>query len=214
MDKNYIIEQLERSGKKQAQLARFLDLDPTVVNKIVKGRRLIKSDEADQIRVFFGDAPSSSVEYTAAPTNALPLIGNVQAGAFIEAFELETDEFFPAFGSVASKENVFCLKVIGDSMDIVYPEGTILYCQQLSDYAADLKNGKRVIVKRRKAADLFEVTVKEYSSSGNTTTLTPLSKNKKHKAVKFTNGGNHHHDAGAPDLEVWAIVIGAYQVEG
>lgn len=213
MDNKYVIEQLQRTGKKQAQLARFLGLDPTVINKIVKGRRQIKSDEADQIRVFFGEFPTSNVEITTNPSSALPLIGYVQAGAFIEAFEYETDEFFPAFGPVANKENVFCLKVIGDSMDIVYPEGTILYCQQLSDYAPDLKNGKRVIVKRRKSGDLFEVTVKEYSVAGNTTTLTPLSKNRKHKALSFTNGGNHHHDAGTSDIQVSAVVVGAYIME-
>jgi len=219
MNRDYILKQLAATGRKQVELARYLDLDPSVVNKILKGKRLIKSEEADKIRLFFNDTLTPSfdhstiIELVEETQVRAPLIGNVQAGAFIEAFELETSECVPIFGELTKYQHPFGLRVLGDSMDKVYPSGSVLVCQQLSDYPRDLQSGNRVVIKRRAAGDLFEVTVKEYSTDGSAVILTPKSNNPKHKPQKIINGDIEHHSAGAPDLEIWAVVIGSMHSE-
>lgn len=164
--------------------------------------------------ILYGDNAaeqlSEGLEHIPIGKHVVPLVGNVQAGAFIEAFEEIPTDFYPAVGAMETKANVFCLRVIGDSMNKIYPEGSILYCQKLDDYLPDLKNGKRVVVKRRAAGDLFEATVKQYSCKGNIATLTPLSNNAKYKTLTIKNNGEHHHGAGSPDIEIWAVVVGSY----
>ncbi len=219
MDKEYIIQKLSETGFTQLALAKYMDLDPTIINKIVKGKRGIKAEEADKIRTFFNDIltedaiKAHNVQLVSGSPSTVPLIGNVQAGAYIEAFELEPMEHLPIIGELTKYKNTFALRVLGDSMDKVYPEGTLLICQQLSDMAADLRDGHRVIVKKRATGDLFEVTVKEYSHDGHQKVLTPLSHNPKYKKQRISNGNIDLHQAGAPDLEVWAVVIAAYSLE-
>lgn len=53
VDGTWLQKRLQESGKSQAALARYLNLAPPVINKIIKGRRAIKAAEADQIRAFF-----------------------------------------------------------------------------------------------------------------------------------------------------------------
>ena len=59
VDAAWVRKQLHDSGRSQADLARFLKLAPPIVNKIVKGKRLIKAVEADRIREFFRAARSA-----------------------------------------------------------------------------------------------------------------------------------------------------------
>jgi transcriptional regulator with XRE-family HTH domain len=53
MNQLEILRLLTESGRTQRDLARHLGVDPSIVNKIIKGTRQIKADEADQIRSFF-----------------------------------------------------------------------------------------------------------------------------------------------------------------
>lgn len=52
-------KRLDETGRSQADLARHLKLAPPIINKIIKGRRLIKSKEADEIRAYFRIGPAT-----------------------------------------------------------------------------------------------------------------------------------------------------------
>ena len=52
MDGKWIAAELERAGKSQSDLARALNLIPSQVNKMIKGRRRITAAEGDAIRAF------------------------------------------------------------------------------------------------------------------------------------------------------------------
>lgn len=224
MKREWIEKRLKALGKKKIELARQLGLPHTRVTEIIKGTRsilskeipgtamLLEMSEADLLRSLdnnkFLSSDETELREEPLPNEVGPLIGNVQAGAFIEAFEEAPIALYPIVGRARGRHGVFCLRVLGDSMNQFYPEGTIIFCQRLID-GPELRDGKHVIVKRRAAGDLFEATVKEYTSKGKKTILTPLSSNKKHEAIEIENNGEHHHDAGVPDVEIWAVVLSA-----
>ena len=90
--------------------------------------------------------------------------GEVQAGVWREAWEVPDDEWERYTGRAdvtAPLRERFGLRVVGDSMNAVYPPGTILDC---TAYHGDFQipNGKRVIVQRVRDYDGIETTVKEY----------------------------------------------------
>lgn len=94
----------------------------------------------------------------------IPIQGEVQAGIFRERLEYDESEWETFTGAPnveAPISHRFGLKVEGDSMDMLYPPGTILECVRYwGDHA--IPNGKRVIVQRVSDDDTYETTVKEY----------------------------------------------------
>jgi phage repressor protein C with HTH and peptisase S24 domain len=54
MEVMWILQQLEKTGQTQRSLADGINMTPSQLNKIIKGRQRLKSDEADRIRRFFG----------------------------------------------------------------------------------------------------------------------------------------------------------------
>jgi phage repressor protein C with HTH and peptisase S24 domain len=59
MDAEWIRKQLTKPGKSQAGLARHLGLNPSQVNRILSGNRLIKLNEVEAIQQYFGEKRSS-----------------------------------------------------------------------------------------------------------------------------------------------------------
>lgn len=64
MDAKWLQDQLARTGKSQADLARYLELPPTTINKMVKGRRKILAREGDKMRAFFAVQTESTSAHT------------------------------------------------------------------------------------------------------------------------------------------------------
>lgn len=63
VDGKWLAEQFTKTGRTQKALADFLGLDPTQVNKMVKGKRKIWAPDADQIRVFFNTPPPANASH-------------------------------------------------------------------------------------------------------------------------------------------------------
>lgn len=89
--------------------------------------------------------------------------GEVVAGVWREAWELEPDEWevFTGRADIAAPlRERFGLRVVGDSMNEIYPPGTIIECVAY-DGEEIIQTGKRVVVKRERLDGTFETTVKE-----------------------------------------------------
>lgn len=98
------------------------------------------------------------------PGPTLFIKGQVKGGYFAEAWEVNEDEWERYTGRAdvtAPVRKRFGLRVVGDSMNEVYPPGTILDCVSRDPYE-EIPNGKRVIVRRKRIGDGIETTVKEY----------------------------------------------------
>lgn len=89
--------------------------------------------------------------------------GEVAAGVWREAWEWPQDEWESFMGLPDLPwpiESLFGLRVEGESMNLLYPPGTILECTRyINDFV--IPSGKRVVVLRERAGGEYETTVKE-----------------------------------------------------
>jgi len=91
--------------------------------------------------------------------------GAVAAGVWREAVQWEEADWFPYMGGEhvsAPLDRRFGLRVEGDSMNLVYPQGTILDCVSTIGSSETIRSGQRVIVVRTRVDGTHESTVKEY----------------------------------------------------
>jgi len=61
VDAKWLSRQLRESGRTQAELARYLNLEPPQVSKTLKGKRRIQGGEVDLIRQFFRASPTTDL---------------------------------------------------------------------------------------------------------------------------------------------------------
>lgn len=139
--------------------------------------------------------------------------GEVAAGVWKEAFEWDRELWVPYQGGThfdAPMEARFGLSVVGESMNKVYPPGTILDC--VSCLHADLrqfKSGQRVIVVRKRVDGEVEATVKEFQATDEGAWLVPRSNNPAFQApIPLSDG-----DPSIEEVAIVAIVKGSYRPE-
>lgn len=183
-------------------------------------------------------AASEQVQMTVQPERRLtrvPIKGVVQAGVWREAIEWPPSDWIPITimdnGKFPGTER-FGLMVRGSSMDLLYPEGTMVIVVRYGDIGRGPAPGERVIVLRRaQDMDAYEATVKEFQidakgrrvlwprssdpdfqapfilADGQATEEIPLS-----GLPSYADAGNLH-DGGEPDISIVGLVIGSYRDE-
>jgi SOS-response transcriptional repressor LexA len=117
----------------------------------------------------------------------IELVGEVQAGAWREAEQLCYDDRlnFPVpVDQRYPRIRRFALKVLGNSMDLLYPEGTILICAAFEEINRQPRHGDIVIVQRMRQW-ATEATCKELIVRNDEVILQPRSSDKKHKPIKL-----------------------------
>lgn len=165
----------EQPGKQRSELAELLDIGAPRITDIINGERNIKAEEIPRIARYFDVDPLVLLDVIAGEADPIllhegsnktaPLIGYVEAGVYGEATEIpyddQTHHHIPT--AVQGFENVFALEVRGESMNQVFPHGSILFCVKPKDDAQQRElvyHGQYVIV-RRHGAHGFESTVKQ-----------------------------------------------------
>lgn len=139
--------------------------------------------------------------------------GFVQAGYFTDALEIpEWEQQTIILPRPDNHAKHFGLRVRGDSMNQVFPEGTILVCVPIQLYDFELQNGDYVIVERFQN-DLVEATVKEIRQDGDKNVwLWPRSDNPQHQApIKLPRNGDAP-DSGDDEIRVVAVVVADYRI--
>jgi SOS-response transcriptional repressor LexA len=140
------------------------------------------------------------------------VIGEVAAGIWKEAWKWEQEEWEAFSGRAdlsAPIHNRFGLKVAGDSMDDIYPPGTILECLEY-DGAEVIPSGKRVIVQRTRMDGSVESTVKELvRDPDGVEWLVPRSSNPIHRAFR----GDQPDSANITRVEIIAVVTASTRPE-
>jgi len=139
------------------------------------------------------------------------VVGKVAAGVFSEQWRWDESkwEAFTGRSDVkAPLKDRFGLEVSGDSMNLVYPEGTILECVW---YFGDevIPNGKRVIVQRTRDDGTLEATVKELvRDEDGIEWLVPRSSNPVHQAFR-----GDLPEPGIKRVEIIARVVASTRLE-
>lgn len=183
------------------------------------GTRGFPSGRAERYARFFRVAPEWLLYGTrASNTTAVELgprlfvKGAVQAGVFKEAWEVDADEWevFTGRADIAVPiQRRFGLRTVGDSMNEIYPQGTILECVAY-DGEYVIPSGKRVIAVRTKLDGQVEATVKElWRSEDDVVWLRPRSTNPAFQAFR----GDMPDSPDISSIEIIAVVVGSYRPE-
>jgi len=139
--------------------------------------------------------------------------GAVQAGYFTDATEIpEWEQQTVVLPRPDNHKTHFGLRVCGDSMNMVFPEGTILVCVPIHQYDFALQNGDYVIVERFQGS-LVEATVKELRQNGDRTVwLWPRSSNPEYQTpIKLPRNGQGA-EPGDDAIRVTAVVVADYRI--
>lgn len=91
---------------------------------------------------------------------SIPVLGEVRAGSFVRIpDDPEITEWLPMEVPEYRGASLFALRVVGRSMDLIYPDGTYVVCIPAAQ--AGLQEGDCVVVRRRDGAGRSETTLKQ-----------------------------------------------------
>jgi SOS-response transcriptional repressor LexA len=137
-------------------------------------------------------------------------VGEVAAGVWRDAFEWVRDDWIPfpliLLDSRYPNAERRALRVRGDSMDELYPDGSYIVYVRLADIGRKPQTGDRVIVLRHRHGQT-EATVKEYRRDGaKRRWLVPRSSNPSHTALEIDGKRDE-------EIEIMGLVVGSQRVE-
>jgi len=219
---NRIKELREARGMSMQDLANAIVPSTTSsqINKLEKG--MVQLTEAWIIKLAtalsvspieivpkFGEISSRML-----PISCVRVIGEVQAGIWKESHQWGEDDTYEVPYGVGSKyiNYAYGLRVAGDSMNLEYPEGTIVVVCPIWNFQDRIVTGDHVLVQRCMKNGVCETTLKEIEIKNSQVKLWPRSTNPKYQepidiAWPYT-------DPQAIDLEtveIKGIVLGSYR---
>lgn len=202
----------KRKGMTQSQVAERMGVEQPTYQRWEAGKR------EPNFQQLFALAEVLDVDMGTIldPSSAVPIgprlfvKGEVAAGMWKPAFEWPEGDWQSFTGRsdvTADIEHRFGLRVTGDSMDLIYPPGTIVECVSLFGRAEALP-GKRVVIVRRDEHGLFEATVKELVEQDGALWAVPRSTNPTHVPYKL-NGP----EPGIAETRIAAVVVSSVRPE-
>lgn len=164
--KKLMAERKKTHGETQAAIAALLGITPDKLSKTLAGKRSLRVEEANILRVHYGlDKPDESLVM-------LPIVGLISAGAWREGFE-NVMGHMPSPDRNLSRDS-FVVIVEGDSMDLVAQPGEGII---IDPRDCDLVAGRYYIIRNEEG----EMTFKQYKDDP--ARLEPCSTNPAHKAI-------------------------------
>lgn len=202
----------KQKGLTQTALAEIIGVEQPTIQRWEAGKR---EPELSQI---FALAEALDVEPGALldPTVATPIgprlyvKGEVAAGVWKEAYELPRSDWqsFSGRSDVTAKlEHRFGLRVVGDSMNEIYPSGTIVECISVFG-GVEPRPGKRVVVVRTNINGDCEATIKELVEQDGDLWLVPRSYNPAHLPIRLGD-----EEPGIVETRIAAVVVGSLRPE-
>lgn len=142
-----------------------------------------------------------------APVQEIQVVGQIQAGAWLDSslvdedYERDTIPMYPDPRFPHASQ--YGLKVIGDSMDLEYPDGSYVTCVDFVASGIGTKLGLTVHVERHNGP-LVEATLKVIEMVDGKLMLVPRSSNQKHKPIPLDGDGG-------TVIEIRGVVTGSYR---
>lgn len=207
-----LAELRKQRGLTQGELAERMNVEQPTVQRWEAGKREPSISTLQDIARALGVRPSEFFDerQVVAIGPELFIKGEVAAGVWRAAVEWPEDEWQTFTGRAdvtADMQHRFGLRLIGDSMDLVYPPGTIVECVSLFG-RAEAEPGKRVVVIRRDENDQFEATVKELVERDGELWLIPRSSNPAHAPIRLSDPM-----PGIVETRIAAVVVSSYRPE-
>lgn len=202
----------KRKGLTQAGLAERLGVEQPTVQRWETGKREPSLTQLVELADVLGVEPGALIDPSiAAPIGPrLYVKGEVAAGVWRAALEAPQDEWQSFTGRAdvtADLKHRFGLRVISDSMNLVYPEGTIVECVSVFGHT-EPEPGKRVVVVRTNDSGEVEATVKELVEQAGELWLVPRSTNPAHQPIKVSEP-----EPGIREIRIAAVVVASVRPE-
>ncbi|MCP5073475.1 MAG: LexA family transcriptional regulator [Rhodobacteraceae bacterium] len=159
------IKSLRKSaGLTQNEVADRLGIHLTNYNRLENGKSDITASRMFELATIFECDAEQILFETPSDVRFVPVRQAVQAGDWAEAPEWQPDDQFtvpipdePEF----RKFRLHAAEARGPSMNLVYPERTIVIFTTLEDAQEDVEVDKRYVVERERADGFREATVKK-----------------------------------------------------
>ncbi|WP_066795138.1 LexA family protein [Sphingomonas soli] len=203
-----IVALRKKQNLTQAQLAEMVGVEQPTVQRWESGKRQpdfeALGELATALGVEAGELLSDAVVVPVGPK--LYVKGEVAAGVWREAFEMPEEDWrsFNGRSDVTAKlEHRFGLRVIGDSMNLKYPHGSIVECVSLFG-SAEAVPGKRVVVVRKRDDQMYEATVKKLVEQDGELWLVPESSNPAFRPIRLADP-----EPGILETRIAAVVVRA-----
>lgn len=201
-----------RRGLTQGQLAERLKVEQPTVQRWESGAREPNMTKLGEIADALGVEPGELFGAGFEPLGPRLFVkGVVAAGQWADAFELPEDEWQTFTGRpdvTADIRHRFGLRLIGPSMNEVYPEGSIVECVSVFG-TAEITPGKRVVILRTRVDGRVEATVKELQEdSDGRLWAVPRSTNPAFRAISLTEP-----EEGIAETRIIAVVVASYRPE-
>lgn len=181
LDQRRILELLKKQGFTQGAISKILGIPQSAVSNMYHGKRELRLTEA---------APLLDLLDGKSPTKEIPVIGIAGAGNWLEAIE-HTDEWITTPDVIEGNAR-FAVRVSGDSMNLMLPEGSYAI---IDPEQRQLFVGKLYLLLNKEG----EATLKRYRADP--ARFEPVSDNPDHIAFEL----------GIMPFEVVGRVIGALQ---
>ena len=199
-------------GFTQATLAERLGVEQPTVQRWEVGKREPDLAQLFELAKVLEVEPGSLIDDSiAVPIGPrLYIKGEVAAGVWRAALELPQDEWQSFTGRsdvTAAPEHRFGLRVVGDSMDMLYPPGTIVECVSVFGHI-EPEPGKRVVVVRTNENGEVEATVKELIEQDDELWLVPRSSNPAHIPYRV-----NEPEPGIREIRIAAVVVSSVRPE-
>lgn len=158
---NRIKELRDLLGLSQQRLAELANTTNQQIGRLESGSRKLSQDWMERLAPVLGVNPAELLPVgEIAPK--IPLVGNVQAGVWKEANGDDPQWISVPIPHEFLKLRAYALRVVGTSMNTIYPEGTILICCHLEELNEQPRPGKRYIIENINPHGEIEQTVKEF----------------------------------------------------
>lgn len=204
-----LADAIERAGTTPAALALAIDRDKDYIRDYLVGRkRSLKAGDLQKIAAKLNTDGTFLTMKEIALTNdlpAMPVIGTIRAGTWIETFMLEHDEE----GEIPVSRDLrfpyarqYALAVSGDSMDQMAPDGSFVVCVDFGESGLRLSDGMVAHVESHEHGK-SETTLKEVQHENGHIALVPRSSNPIYKPILL--GGD-----GGVEVVVKGIVLSVY----
>lgn len=202
----------KKRGLSQAKLAEAVGVEQPTVQRWETGKREPDLNDLHKLADVLGVSAGSLLDGTAAAAIGprLWVKGEVAAGAWNAAVEMPEDEWKSFTGRAditADMEHRFGLRVIGDSMDLLYPHGTIVECVSVFG-RAEAMPGKRVVIIRMNDDHMYEATVKELVEQDGQLWAVPRSTNPAHQPINLSVP-----QPGIVETRIAAVVVSSIRPE-
>ncbi|QEX18526.1 hypothetical protein FRZ44_38330 [Hypericibacter terrae] len=214
-------------GLSQKRLAEILGVKQPSITQAEKGKSLEPRFVIDAAR-HFGVRPEwlrgdddgpREAEAPTASVSSIAVIGHVQAGEWRAAYVWDRDQWYPiAIPPDRRYPRVerLALEVRGDSMNKLYPPGSILVAVRYADIGKRPAAGERVICLRHNVTDQVEATVKELELEKGVLSLVARTTNPRRYPPIRIDGGKTAPltlQESGDEIEIFARVTGAYCIE-